>query len=162
MGMEIDNRIEQARLEEARNASTAQDTGQQRKIIIIAAIVLIVILALIITGVVILAQPTTDTARIRDIFIIFMALETLLLGMALIILMIQLARLTNLLQNEIKPILESTNETMNTLRGTTAFLSENLVQPVIKLNEYLAALSQLVSFLSLGRRREKSKPTNTK
>jgi hypothetical protein len=162
MGMEMENKIDQARLEEARQYSSNQDSGQQRKIIIIGSIVLLVVLALLITSIYFLAQPTTDTARIRDIFIIFMALASLLLGVALIILIIQLARLTNLLQNEIKPILESTNETVNTLRGTTAFLSENLVQPVIKLNEYLAALSQLLSFLSLGRRREKTKASNTK
>jgi hypothetical protein len=162
MGMEIEKKIEQARLEETQASSSDQDTGQQRKIIIIGSIILLVVLALLITSIYFLALPGTDTARIRDIFIIFMALASLLLGFALIILIIQLARLTNLLQNEIKPILESTNETVNTLRGTTAFLSENLVQPVIKLNEYLAALQQLMGLLSLGRRREKNKPSNSK
>jgi hypothetical protein len=90
-----------------------------------------------------LASPRTDTARVRDIFIIFMALESLLIGLVLIILVIQLARLINLLQNEIKPIMDSTNETVSTLRGTATFLSDNLVEPVIKLNEYLAGFKQL-------------------
>jgi amino acid permease len=80
-----------------------------------------------------------------------MALESLLLGVALVILIIQLAILINLLQNEIKPILNSTNETVNTLRGTATFLSDNLVEPVIKLNEYLAAFKRLFDFLRPGR-----------
>ena len=116
-----------------------------------------ILLVLIGVAVYFLVQPSTDTARIRDIFIIFMALESLLLGAVLIILIVQIARLTNLLQNEIKPILESTNETVSTLRGTTNFLSDNLVQPVIKLNEYLAAVTQLVALIGLSRRRQRDK-----
>ena len=104
----------------------------------------VVVLGLLITGLVLLLQPGTDTARVRDIFIIFMALEFLLIGIVMIILIIQLARLTLLLQNEIKPILDSTNETANTLKGTTQFLSEHLVEPVLKMNQYLAGLSRLV------------------
>ena len=104
----------------------------------------VVVLGLLITGLVLLLQPGTDTARVRDIFIIFMALEFLLIGIVMIILIIQLARLTLLLQNEIKPILDSTSETANTLKGTTQFLSEHLVEPVLKMNQYLAGLSRLV------------------
>jgi hypothetical protein len=138
----------------AKQATKPPDSGgsQQSKILwgIVAAFV--IILAVIIGGVIWLLQPSTDTARIRDIFIIFMALESLLLGVVLVILIVQLARLINLLQNEIKPILDSTNETVSNLRGTTTFLSDNLVQPVIKLNEYLAALTQMVRLVGLTRK----------
>ena len=88
-------------------------------------------------------QQPAAAANVRDIFIIFMALESLLVGAALVVLIIQLASLINLLQNEVRPILKSTNETVNTLRGTSEFLSENLVEPVIKLNSYLAGLKKL-------------------
>jgi len=140
---------------EARQES-AEDLNRQRRILFIAGIVGILILALVIAGVIFLIQPTTDTERIRDIFIIFMALESLLLGLVLIILIVQIARLTNLMQNEIKPILESTNETISTLRGTTNFLSENLVQPVITLNGYMAALQQMITLFGLTRKRNRS------
>ena len=83
-----------------------------------------------------------------------MALETLFLGFVLVILIVQLARLINLLQNEIKPILDSTNETVSTLRGTATFLSENLTEPIVKLNSYVAALNKLVEALGLGKRRK--------
>ncbi|MCS7247162.1 MAG: hypothetical protein NZ840_02845 [Anaerolineales bacterium] len=93
------------------------------------------------------------TALIRDILIILIGFEFLLLGVALILLVIQLARLINLLQNEIKPILDSTNETVNTLKGTTAFLSENLVEPVIKLNEYVAGLQRLLQITGITKKK---------
>jgi hypothetical protein len=138
-------------------AASQEDSGSGRKIVIGLVIGGIVILALLIVGVYFLLQDSETTAMIRDIFIIFMALVSLLLGGVLILLIIQLARLINLLQNEIKPILESTNETVNTLRGTTTFLSDNLVQPVMKLNEYMAAVSQVAAIIGLSKARRKNR-----
>ncbi len=131
--------LELSPVEEDLTEKEPQSTG--KKILFIIGGLLI--LALVIAGLVLLLQPGTDTGRVRDIFIIFMALEFLLIGGVMIILIIQLARLTLLLQNEIKPILESTSETANTLRGTTAFLSEHLVEPVLKMNQFMAGLSSL-------------------
>lgn len=133
--------------EEEYQEKEPQSTG--KKIVFIIGGLLI--LTLIVVGLVLLLQPGTDTGRVRDIFIIFMALEFLLIGGVMIILIIQLARLTLLLQNEIKPILESTNVTANTLRGTTAFLSEHLVEPVLKLNQYMAGLNKILSFFKSGK-----------
>jgi len=62
------------------------------------------------------------------------------------------------LQNEIKPILDSINETTANLRGTTTFLSDSLVEPVIKLNEYLAGFMQTLAILGLIRKGTKSNP----
>ena len=73
------------------------------------------------------------------------------IGLAMIILIVQLAKLTALLQNEVKPILQSTTETLNTLRGTTAFLSNNVVQPVIKANSSVAAARRALDLLRMGR-----------
>ncbi|MBE9523987.1 MAG: hypothetical protein IMY76_02740 [Chloroflexi bacterium] len=123
------------------------DIKGQRKVIFGIVLGAVCLLAIIIVGVVFLLNPGTDTGRFRDIFIIFMALESLVIGLVLIILIVQLARLINLLQNEIKPIIASTNETVNTLRGTSRFLSDNMVEPVIKLNEYLAGLQQVFRFV---------------
>lgn len=92
-----------------------------------------------------LTRDPATTANIRDIFIIFLAFESLIIGVALVVLIVQVAGLINLLRNEIQPILKTTHETVNTLRGTTEFLSENLVEPVIKLNGYLAGLRRLFS-----------------
>lgn len=127
---------------------SAQD--RRRLAFLIAGVV--IFLGLVIAAVYFLMQPVTPTDKIRDVFIIFMALESLVIGVALIILMVQLATLINLLQNEIKPILDSTNETVNTIRGTATFLSDNLAEPVIKLNEYLAGLKRLLEIARLTKR----------
>jgi hypothetical protein len=113
---------------------------------------LLILLGAAVAALVFLLQPGTDTARVRDIFIIFLALEFILVGIVMIILIVQLARLTLLLQNEISPILESTSETANTLRGTTVFLSEHLVEPVLKMNQYLAGLNRVIGFFKIEKK----------
>ncbi|HBF41226.1 MAG TPA: hypothetical protein DDW19_05495 [Anaerolineaceae bacterium] len=113
---------------------------------------LIILVALIGVGIFFLfrASPGT-TAQIRDVFIIVMALVSLVIGVALVILIVQIASLINLIQNEVKPILKSTTDTVNTLKGTTDFLSQNFVDPVIKLNGSLAGLMKLLDLLKIIR-----------
>ena len=136
--------------------SKPEDTRKQRLAIVGIILLVIVLLGLLITGLVFLISPRLTSAetvsRLRDIFIILMALETILIGIALTILIIQIARLTNLLENEVKPILDSTNETISNLRGTTKFLSDNLVEPVIKLNEILAVFQRVTDILKLTKK----------
>ena len=128
---------------------------QTRTVIITVSAIAVVVLALLITAIYFLLRPETPTdevGRIRDIFIIVVGLETLIIGVALVVLLIQLASLINLLQNEIRPIIQATNETVNTLRGTAEFLGENLVEPVIKLNSYLASIQRVLELMGLKRK----------
>jgi len=127
---------------ERRNRQTAITIG-------IAAFIFVALIALAVYGLTLNANVTTN---IRDIFIIFMALESLVIGAALVILIVQIASLINLLNNEIKPILDATNETIATLRGTTQFLSENLVEPVVKLNSYLAGLQKMLEMIGMKKK----------
>ena len=117
--------------------------------VIIGAVVL---LALLGVAIYFLLQPGTPTDRIRDVFIIVVALESLVIGVALIVLIVQLASLINLLQNEVRPILKATSETVNNLRGTAEFLGENVVQPVVKLNSYLAGLNRMLELMGLKKK----------
>lgn len=124
----------------------SEEVARHRARWLVVAIVAGVLLLLVGIGFAVygLLQDPGTTANIRDIFIIFLAFEALIIGAALIILILQVASLINLLQNEVKPILQATSETVNTLRGTTEFLSENLVEPVIRLNSYLAGLRRFL------------------
>lgn len=110
------------------------------------AVVLLVLLGLSVYA---LLQPGTPTDRIRDVFIIVVSFETLVIGIALMVLLVQLASLINLLQNEVRPILHATSETVNTLRGTADFLGESVVEPVIKLNGYLASIQRVLQLMGI-------------
>jgi hypothetical protein len=114
---------------------------------VIAVIVLLV--ALLGVAIYFLMQPATPTDKIRDVFIIVVALETLVIGIALVVLIVQLASLINLLQNEVRPILNATSETVNTLRGTVEFLGEEVIEPVMKLSGYLAGLKRMLELMGI-------------
>jgi hypothetical protein len=138
------------------NLDTQAETGTKagRIIGIVAAVV--VLLALIGAAAYGLVTHPLVTAILRDVAIITLALVTALIGLFLIILIFQLQSLIALLREEIKPILQSTNETVSTVRGTTNFVSETLVQPMITAASYASALRQTVSTLSGGNRKKKS------
>ncbi len=116
----------------------------------------VILLAGTVALVIYLLSPNAPTTRIRDIFIVLLALEGMLIGLALVVLLVQLAVLINLFQKEIRPILDSTTETVNVLQGTAAFLSDRIVEPVIKLNETVAALSSIMGALNLVRGRKRN------
>lgn len=134
-------------------AAEASQQDQKMKRIMIGVIVGVIIL-IILLGIAIffLLQPATPTDKIRDVFIIIVALESLIIGVAVIVLIVQLASLINLLQNEVRPILTATNETVNNLRGTAEFLGENVVEPVIKLNGYLAGMNRVIELMGIKKK----------
>jgi hypothetical protein len=97
------------------------------------------------------APPSPGTVVVgllRDAAIVFVAFETLFIGILLIMLVLQLHSLTVLLREEIKPMLEAANDTVATVRGTTQFISHNVVSPVMKWSGYLAGLRRIVQELS--------------
>jgi hypothetical protein len=126
--------------------------SRSKRILTIVIIAVIVLVALLAVAIYFLLQPTTPTDRIRDVFIIVVALESLVIGVALIVLIVQLASLINLLQNEVRPILTATSETVNNLRGTAEFLGENMVEPVIKLNGYLAGMNRVIELMGIKKK----------
>jgi hypothetical protein len=136
---------------------TSQDVDKEterrnRQITIYSTIFAVALLGLLILAIYGLTRDAGVTENIRDIFIIFMALISIVIGAALVVLIVQIASLINLLNNEIKPILDATNETIATLRGTTEFLSANLVEPVVKLNSYLAGLTKALEMIGLKKK----------
>ncbi len=130
--------------------------GQMRAIVVLVILVALALLAGALWWANALVNNPTQAATVRDVFIIFMAVESMVIGVALVILIVQLAVLTNMLRHEIKPILEATNETVNTVRGTTALVSENLVEPIKKLNGYISGIDRFLqtinSFIGSTRR----------
>jgi len=87
----------------------------------------------------------------RDIAIIVLAVESIVIGVLLAILVIQVMKLVRMLREEVMPILRSTQDTVTTVRGTADFMSDHLVQPVVKASSYAAGARQAISVL-FGRR----------
>jgi ABC-type uncharacterized transport system permease subunit len=92
-------------------------------------------------------------ATARDVAIIVLAAESILVGLALIFLIFQINSLIRLLKTEIKPLLESANETASTLRGTTTFISDKVVNPVISASSYVSSARQVLKIVTRWRKR---------
>lgn len=119
------------------------------------------VLAIVILAIVVgvgygLATHPALTTTVRDISIILLALVTLVIGLFLVILIFQLQSLISLLRNEIKPILDSANQTVNTVRGTTTLVSDTVVTPVVTVASYVAAARQMIRTLT-GHRSRRSR-----
>jgi len=110
----------------------------------LGAFVAVFIVGLIMALVIAVVADSDSAANwisiVRDLFIIVLAMEGILMGIALIVMVLQLAALFNLLQNEIQPIVDNANETVTTVRGTAQFMSQNLVEPVVTFSAFAAAL----------------------
>lgn len=87
-------------------------------------------------------------SSVRDVAIIVLAIESIVIGGLLIFLIIQLQRLIKMLREEIKPVIDSTNETVSTVRGTTTFVSEHLVSPIIRATSFLSGAKRVVQVLT--------------
>ncbi|MSP12872.1 MAG: hypothetical protein EXR62_07935 [Chloroflexi bacterium] len=92
----------------------------------------------------------------RDVFIILLALETFVIGIFLIILILQIRSLMQMLQKEVKPILDSVQDTSTTIRGTTVFLSDNVAAPLIRMASFAAGAGRAVQIIRGGGKSEKS------
>ena len=101
------------------------------------------------------------TSILRDISIIVLALVTLIIGLFLIVLIFQLQSLIVLLREEIKPILDSANETASTVRGTTTFVSDAVVTPMIHIVSLFAGVGQTFRTLR-GTGRKPPPPTQSR
>ena len=135
-----------------------KNSQSQKTTLIIIAVITILFLIGMTIGVIYLAKSNVQvTSQIRDIFIIILVLESFLIGAALIILIIQLAILSNILQNEIRPIISSTKETIRTVKGTSQFISEKAVRPIVTIGGLLAGgrkLFEIVGFIRKGNQKE--------
>ena len=113
-------------------------------IIAFAVVTLAVIAGIVLVALsVVKGGGTAATVEVvRDLFVILLALELLLIGTAFTVLVIQVARFANLLQNEVRPIIDSSSETVNTIRGTAVFVSQHVTEPVMEVSAAMAGVSQ--------------------
>ena len=69
----------------------------------------------------------------RDISIIILAVSSIIvMASCCRVLIVQTVRLSRMLRDEILPMLQATQETLGTMRGTATFMGDHVVQPVVK------------------------------
>ena len=140
--------IENAALPPGSESEPAQgrDTRRTVLIILISAVV-VVIVGVTLYG---LVTHASFTAVLRDISIIVLSLVTGVVGIFLVILIFQVQSLIALLRDEVKPILDSANQTVSTVRGTSTFVSDSVVSPMIGILSFASGVRQTAKVLFRG------------
>lgn len=86
-------------------------------------------------------------AAVRDVAIVVLALESIIIGVLLAVLLWQVRGLTKLLQDEVKPILDDARETAGTVKGTTRLVSETIVAPAVQVGSLVAGVRRTLGLI---------------
>jgi hypothetical protein len=98
---------------------------------------------------------------VRDIAIILLALESLVIGILLLVTLGRLRELLSILRDEVTPVLKSLQDTVKTVRGTANIVSNAVVTPLIRVNSVSTGIVRgLLSFFSLRHRPRTSTAEN--
>jgi hypothetical protein len=133
------------------SAEVSAGLGASRKPAIIAAVVALVILvALIAVGVYLFFNPPV-AAVLRDIFIILLGIQTMIIGLLLIVAVVaiiyvalKMYDLTQFVENELRPIIRRADDAIRTVHSRTVFISDTAVKPVIEVMSFTSALKSII------------------
>ncbi|MFN8516582.1 MAG: hypothetical protein U0841_29185 [Chloroflexia bacterium] len=115
---------------------------------IIAALVLALIIGLLYWG-----DEGPVTARLRDISIVFISLFAVLSTALLAAILGAVLWLVFTIRDKVVPLLETLTATAQRLKGTTEYMTEQAVTPVISMASTLAGIRAATRSVTGGKRR---------
>ncbi|MCB0079053.1 MAG: hypothetical protein KDD73_16715 [Anaerolineales bacterium] len=102
--------------------------------------------------------PTADianvSATVRDLLLILLAIESLAVGIFMLLMLWQLYQLVKLLRDEVVPLLNTTKETVEQVKHTTTFVGQSVSAPLISAAGLVAGVKEIGDTL-----RGKKRPT---
>ena len=87
------------------------------------------------------------SATVRDIAIILVALEILIMNGLLVVLIWQVWRLVKMIRDEMKPVIKDSQETVGTVKGSAEFVSTSFISPLISTSSRLAGILRSVQVI---------------
>jgi hypothetical protein len=123
---------------------------QMRRRMVLIGIGIAVIAVLILLGfAAMIAAGVID--EVRDVLIILLATESLIIGGVTLFLLYQVIMLVTLLREDLIPLIQSAQETVNSARGTTVYVSRKIIVPSAKAATTVARLQAMVRVLFKGK-----------
>ncbi len=123
-----------------------------KKWAIIGGIVGVIVLALII-GLLYWGDEGPPTVRLRDISIIFISLFSVIATILMAAIVGAVLWLVFTVRDKVVPLLETLTETATRVKGTTEFMSEQAVQPVIQAASAFAKFRAVTKVATGGKKR---------
>jgi hypothetical protein len=141
---------------ESPEARTPMDPRAKTMIFIVIAAVVVIGLALLGAGYFLYWRPDMTTF-LRDVAIIVLAFETLMVIFFLGVMTVLLIYVILTLEREIKPVLNATSETVYTVRGTTTFVSDTVVSPIMSVASMVGAVKGAAQAIAALRPKSRGK-----
>lgn len=108
---------------------------------ILGILIILILLAAALAVALIDAESWAPLIRIfRDVFLLILLLEFILIVTAFAILMLQAAGFLIMLKTEVQPILDNARETTRLSKATAQFINSNAVDPLIQIKSFLSGL----------------------
>ena len=98
-----------------------------------------------------------DLQSARDLAIVFVAVAAFVVTLLLAAVVVLLWRLLRVIQREITPVLVSLQQTVNTVRGTTEFVSDSFVSPLIRFSSIFSGVGGTMKALAATLKRKEGK-----
>lgn len=141
-----------------------QTSASKKPLYIIAGGGVLLLVIMVVVGALLYSAPhePDKVARLRDMAIILLALESAIIGVVLLAMVLAITylalkvyELTETVQNKVVPLLEKIDsttsnvleksvDTVNTVHGTTTFVSEKVVEPVITVAGHVGAIREII------------------
>lgn len=128
----------------------------KQKIFLISGIAAVVLLTTLIL--IFLVTHPVVAGSVRDVFIILLAIQVFVLDVLMLVMLWQILKLLDYLIRELVPVINSLQETVGTVRGTTTFMSDNVVTPTIEVASKVAGIRRSVSVLFAGPGSSQARP----
>jgi hypothetical protein len=130
--------------------TTTDAERQMRRRMTLIGIGIAVIVILILLGFAgMIAAGVID--EVRDIVIILLAVESLIIGGVTLFLLYQMIMLLTLIREELIPLIQSAQDTVNSARGTTVYVSRKIIVPSAKAATTVARLQTMARVLFKGK-----------
>lgn len=93
------------------------------------------------------SNPRGPLQCVRDLAIIALAIASFIMVLLFMMVAILLMRLVQTTQEKVDPILESAKRTAGTVHGTTTFVSDTLVAPLVSVSGFAAGARRTMQVL---------------
>lgn len=96
-------------------------------------------------------------AELRDLAVIILAAIFILVGLGLGVLLVMLISLIVLLRKKVVPLLDSARGTLTTIEGTSSFVSDTMVRPIIRAASFGVGMRAAIGTLTRLRKKKGGK-----
>ena len=121
------------------------EIGNREKIGI--AVVAILVLVGLCGGLYLLLVVDGLAANVRDVLVIVLAFEFIVIASAMLFMMWQLFQLILLLRHEVVPLIHTTKDTVEQVKHTTTFIGQSVAAPVVSASGFFAGTKAMLDTL---------------